>query len=843
MVSPLRRTRVTTAGVAAACLTVPLVLGATLPAAAASGQDQPNIDARAHQTLFKQGLEFKDSNGNGQVDRYEDWRLTPEERAKDLVKRMTVEEKAGLMQITSEGRGERPGGIDSTNPDAVKYVTDRQIRYLILRDNPTAHQLADRANKYQEIAEDTRLGIPIVFTSNPRNHVNPDQQFGISEATGQFSLWPGTTGLAATGDAEVVRGFAETARAEWRAAGIHKIYGYQIETATEPRWNRNNGTFGESPDLNAAIARELVLGFQGDELGPDSVAQTIKHFPGDGAVDRGLDPHYEVGQYAIYPTENSLYDYQLPPFQAAIDAGASSVMSYYNVPKNEGSAAQLPRELWVSETQQFDEVAGAYSTQFLKGVLRDQLGFQGYVNTDSGVLSDKAWGVGDLTVPERYAKAVKAGSAIFSDTNDPAPLIEAVKTGLLKESELDPKVRSLLEEIFTLGLFENPYVDPASAQEIADSPASQALADEAHDKSITLLRNDSSQLPLSDGFAAAGKLYVEVFTGSAGEVQTAAIKEVISASDPGVQFTATPEEADAALVLVRPSIYALPDDAGHSIALNPDTGINVDRINEIQAAVPTILAINTAIPWLVDSIEPGAESVIATFDVKTESLWDAIRGRFNPTGKLPISLPADQAAVDANAPDVPGYAESFDYSYTNAVGDDYEFGFGLSYTIDGSGIPVTGEIPEAGPGSLILTIDDFGAGVALSDAVDAGDRWTLAGQLPGITVSDTRSDAAGWTAAGQSSEFSSGAGSLNAAHLGWVPKLLEQKAGVAAGAAVQSTLSGGQGLSLPSTLGTGSGPDSRGNARLGSDLLLEVPIDADAGTYQSELTVSLFPLD
>jgi len=446
-------------------------------------------------------------------------------------------------------------------------------------------------------------------------------------------------------------------------------------------------------------------------------------------------------------------------------------------------------------------------------------------------------------VPERYAKAVRAGSAIFSDTNDPAPLIEAVKTGLLKESELDPKVRSLLTEIFTLGLFENPYVDPAAAQEIADSPASQARADEAHDKSITLLRNDSSQLPLSDSFAAESKLYVEVFTGSSGEVHTNAIKDVIRASDPGIQFAATPEEADAALVLVRPSIYALPDDAGHSIALNTNTGIDVDRVNEIQAAVPTILAINAAIPWLVDSIEPNAASVIATFDVKTESLWDAIRGRFNPTGKLPMSLPADQAAVDANAPDVPGYAESFDYSYTNAAGDDYVFGFGLSYTMDGSGIPVTGEIPEIGPGALTLTIDDFGAGVALGDAVDAGDRWALAGELPGITVTDTRADAEGWTAAGQSSDFSSGANSLGAAHLGWTPKLLEQKAGVSAGPTVQTALSGGEGLSLPSTLGTATGSESRGNARLGSDLLLEVPIDADAGTYQSELTVSLFPLD
>ena len=560
-------------------------------------------------------------------------------------------------------------------------MLDRQIRHLVIRDNPTAYELADRADDYQELAEGSRLGIPIVFASNPRNHVNPDQQFGISEATGQFSLWPGSLGIAATGDPRVAGQFAEIARDEWRSAGIQKIYGYQIETATEPRWNRVNGTFGESPDLNAAIAKQLTLGFQGPKLDHNSVALTIKHFPGDGSVVRGLDPHNENGQYATYPTPGSLFKYQIPPFQAAIDAGASAVMSYYNVPDNATSAPQLPKRLWQSPTQQFEPVAGAYNKTLLQDVLRGMLGFKGYVNSDSGVLDSTAWGEGiaDLTREQRYAKAVTAGVSLFSDYNDPTGLINAVHEGLLTEGALEERIKPVLVEMFDLGLFEDPYTDPAQAQQIADSPASQAAANLAHQKSITLLRNNNSQLPLTDATIAQAKLFVEVVTKSDAVTQTAALKDTIRSADPSVQIVDTPEAATTALVVVRPSSYELPDGSAKSIKLNADTGVDVARVQEIEGKVPTILAVNATLPWLLGDIEPGAASVVATFDATTEALWSVLRGQFQPTGKLPLSMPKDQAAVDANASDVPGYAESFDYTYKNAVGAKYTFGFGLTY--------------------------------------------------------------------------------------------------------------------------------------------------------------------
>ena len=673
---------------------------------AVSTPQQPKIEARVAPLLKVNNLTFKDLNRNGVLDPYEDWRLPIEKRAADLLSKMTLEEKAGLMQITS------------FNANALDdYVNNRHIRYLILRDNLGARELASRANTSQEIAEKSRLGMPLVFTSNPRNHIRDTLVYEEAEAAGVFSSWPGTLGLAATNDLKLIRDFAEIARVEWRAAGIQKMYGYQVDVLTEPRWYRNQTSFGESPKLSADISREIVLGFQGRTLGPQSVAMTMKHFPGDGAVDKGLDPHSAWGQWAVYPTPDSVFKYQLPPFQAAVDAGTSSIMSYYNNPSNAKSGAQFPKDWWQSGNQQFEEVAGAYNATILTRLLRGRMGFKGYINTDSGILGNNAFGVEKLTLPERFAKAVKAGVNIFSDNNDPKGLIDAVNLRLLNEADLNPSATYLLKEMFQLGLFENPYTDPEKAQATANSPASAARADEAHRKSIVLLRNDRKLLPIT----GTKKVYVEAFAepaaggrggrgggrqggaagrggpgeldaargrgagapGTSGEsrasaTQTAVLKAVV-ARDPSVQVVDSLDQADVALVWLRPSVYQRPEHDYSDIALSKLTGIDVAKVKQIEAAKPTVLVINLITPWVINEVEPGAVAVLATFDVKAEALLDVVRGRFNPAGKLPLTIPADQVAVDRNASDVPGYAEAFDYTYKNRVNDKYVFGFGLSY--------------------------------------------------------------------------------------------------------------------------------------------------------------------
>lgn len=645
--------------------------------AADTAPRQPKIDARGASVLKVGNLTFKDLNRNGALDAYEDWRLRVDRRVADLLSRMTLEQKAGLMQITS---------FNAASLD--DYVTKRHIRYLILRDNLSARELAARANTSQELAERTGLGIPLVFTSNPRNHVRDNLVYEEAEAAGQFSSWPGTLGMAATNDLRLIREFADIARQEWRASGIQKAYGYQVDVATEPRWYRIQTTFGESPKLSADIARELVLGFQGTALGPESVAQSIKHFPGDGAVLNGLDPHSDWGQWAVYPTPGSFFKYQLPPFQAAVDAGTSCIMSYYNNPSNERSGAQFPRAWWQSGTMQFEQVAGAYNATILTKLLRGRMGFKGYVNTDSGVLTNNAFGVEKLGVPERFAKAVKAGVALFSDNNDPKGLLDAVHQHLLEETDLNPQVALLLREIFLLGLFENPYTDPEAAQKIANSPASAARADEAHRRSIVLLRNDRAVLPVT----GTKKIYVEVMAaqggggggrggrgGAGNPVDGTSGLKALLAKDPSMQVVDSVEQADVVLLWLRPSVHQRPEHDYADIGLSPLTGVDVARVKQIEAAKPTVLVINFINPWIIDEVEPGAAAVLGTFDVKAEALLDVVRGRFKPVGRLPLTIPANRAAVDRNAPDVPGYAEAFDYAYTNRANDKYAFGFGLTY--------------------------------------------------------------------------------------------------------------------------------------------------------------------
>ncbi|MBP2076795.1 glycoside hydrolase family 3 protein [Oceanobacillus polygoni] len=664
-------------------LIVALTLGLTSSVVAATpgnSNTSPEIEVRVKPSITIDQQEFRDLNGNGSLDAYEDWRLPTNERVTDLIEQMTVEEKAGLMLISS-----------LNNNSSRISLTEDHLRYFIIRDDPEPRDLAIRNNEFQELGEASRLGIPVIMTSNPRNHVNPNATFGHSEAGGQLSTWPGELGLAATQDPELVKEFAEIAANEWRAAGMHKIYGYMADLLTEPRWTRTDGTFGEDPELVSNMITSIVEGFQGEELNENSVSLTIKHFAGGGPRLEGTDPHHEWGKTNEYPTEGSLYQYHLPPFEAAIEAGTTSIMPYYAMPVNEPSAVQLPEHLWFSDDQQFEEVAFAYNEGMLQGLLRDELGFNGYVNSDTGIISERIWGVEDLTEPERYAKAINAGTALFSGGSDVAPLIEAINTGLVDESEIDNSISPLLTEMYDLGLFENPYVDPELAQQIGDDPESQAIADKAHRKSIVLLRNDNDAsgqvLPITDDEVENVKLYVEVF--QKGEERSAEASEdladSIALADPSIEIVHSPEEATHAYIYVIPSLSWREDDTlgdPPSVELNmdSDTQIDSERILYLQEQVDTtILGVNMTNPWLINEIEPGADAVLATFNTTPDAIVDVIRGKFNPTGKLPFTVPADVEAVINNASDVPGYAETFEYAYTNVKGDDYSLGYGLSY--------------------------------------------------------------------------------------------------------------------------------------------------------------------
>ncbi|WP_158595128.1 glycoside hydrolase family 3 protein [Oceanobacillus piezotolerans] len=629
-------------------------------------QNNVEVETRTKAILTIEGKRYRDLNNNGKLDPYENWELPTENRVENLLSQMTLEEKVGLLTIN-----EFPEIQDSKVVFPNKFL-DQHTRYFIYREMPSADVIANHTNQLQEAAEASRLGIPAVVISNPRNH---PLTIPVIEEAGQFSHWPDTLGLAATRDSGLVRRFGEIAAKEWRAAGIHKMYGYSADVATDPLWARNQETFGENPELISAMIFNVIKGFQGDVLNKNSVSMTTRHFPGGGARAEGRDPHFKEGQYNIYPTPGSLLKYHIPPFKAAIEAETTSIMPYYAYPSNESAEQGLPH---FSENQQFEEVAFALNEPFINGYLRDELKFLGYVNSDTSAVIDRAWGAEDLPVEQRFAKAINAGTNIFSGVPNPEPILNAVNQGLVGEEQINRSATYLLTEMMKLGLFENPYVDSDQALAIADNPESQKVADDAHRRSIVLMRNDNNLLPLRDENMAEVRLYVEMFPGGENGQKTEELKQKIRNHDNSITIVDNLADATHAFVWVQPfqDLFA----NNPTVVIGPETGVDqVNRIVEIQKTVPTITAINFSNPWLINTIEPNAGAVIGTFGTKAEAVVDMIRGKYNPVGKLPITIPANQEAVNNEAGDVPGYDEDPSYPYQDKAGNRYQYNFGLSY--------------------------------------------------------------------------------------------------------------------------------------------------------------------
>ena len=661
------------------------------------------------QSSKREGLRFKDLNGNGVLDPYEDWRLSPAERAADLVSRMTPEEKIGLMVINSRTMGisqpdpaltSHDGALDEQyhpikndphNTAGLPYegttqqITELHMRHFIMRETPTGSKIATWVNAMNEVAEGTRLGVPVIVAANSKNELG-GFKLGSTPDDQDFTQWPGTLGLAATGDLDLIADFAVKSRAEWVASGLRKGYMYMADTVTDPRWFRANGTFGEDPAFNAQAIAAVIRGFQGEAgVQRDGVALTTKHFPGGGARENGFDPHYAEGKYNVYPTPGSLAKYHLPPFQAAIDAGTSSVMPYYAIPSAEKSAMPQP------PLETFEQVGFAFNKGMLD--LLRAMGHQGYVNSDSGILSKMAWGVAELSVPERVGKAVMAGTDIIADTNDVGSIREAFLRGLFTTERLDEAARRLTEEMFALGLFDNPYVDPQRADEVVANEAFAVAARAAHHKSVVLMKNSDGTLPLGPDRLAGKRVYVELFEQALTVAKLDGLRANLAAEHPGIRFTTDFSGADVAVLFLNPFTGDYFRSTGLlDLEVHEATNVNLAKIIEIRAAVPqVVIGLNVILPWLLGNVEPLADALVAGFDTRTEALFDVIVGDVAPTGRLPLTFPVDSdaIAVDENGicaspNDVPGYdkeayMDGRAYVYVDADGNRYRLGHGLSY--------------------------------------------------------------------------------------------------------------------------------------------------------------------
>jgi beta-glucosidase len=607
--------------------------------------------------LTEDGFAFRDLNGNGRLDPYEDGRLPVEERVEDLLSRMTLEEKAGMMFHTMVGMKADGGLMEEAGPMNPAPTSDLLSNRLMNHFNVYAvaepRRMAEWYNRLQRLAEGTRLGIPVTISSDPRHAYSKDAGESIVTSimlTGGFSQWPGPIGLAATGDPELVREFGDIARREYTAVGIRVALHPMADLATEPRWARIEGTFGEDAGLASRLVSAYIEGFQGEELGPGSVACMTKHFPGGGPQRDGEDPHFSYGKEQVYPGGN--FDYHLIPFEAALDAGTAQIMPYYGMPVG----------------HEVEEVGFGFNKDVITGLLRGRYGFDGVVCTDWTLLTPveamgqvlieaKCWGVEGLSVAERARKAIDAGVDQFGGEVCPDVVVDLVRGGLIQEVRIDESVRRLLRDKFRLGLFDDPYVDPEAAERVVGNDAFRRVGEIAQRRSIVLLKN--SETPEGRFLPLRGrpKIYIENL-------------------DPSVvgeygQVVESVEDADVAILRLN-----APFEPREGFLERHFNSGDLDFKDEEKAAildvmgrVPTVVDIYLERPAVIPEIADRSAGLLADFGACDAAVLDVIFGRFAPSGRLPFEMPSSMDAVRRQREDVP----------YDSDGPLFPFGHGLTY--------------------------------------------------------------------------------------------------------------------------------------------------------------------
>ncbi|MFE7272576.1 glycoside hydrolase family 3 protein [Streptomyces sp. NPDC057623] len=594
----------------------------------------------------------RDLNHNGTVEPYEDPTQPVERRVADLLGRMTLQEKAGLLfqtilTMNPDGtlveRADAPGGAPTT-----ELISGRSMNHFNLSGSGSPRAMAEWHNRLQELASETRLGIPVTLASDPRHSFTDNPATAMR--SGPFSQWPEPLGLAALGDTDLIRAYADTVRREYLSVGIRLALHPQIDLATEPRWARGNGTFGADAELTSRLVGPYLEGLRGgDRLGPDSVAAMVKHFPGGGPQKDGEDPHFVYGREQVYP--GGFFDYHLKPFRAAIAAGVSQIMPYYGMPVG----------------TEHEEVGFGFNRGVITGLLREQLGFEGIVCTDWALINDapimghpfpaRAWGVEHLSPLERVLKVLDAGADQFGGEACPELVVELVRSGRLDEARLDVSAARLLREKFRLGLFEDPFVDPDLAEETVGASAYRTQGAAAQRRALTLLVNDGT-LP----FRRPTRLYVEGMSSDA-----------FTAAD-SLQLTDDPGDADVAVLRLDTPYEPLPgaDSAYERGFHRGRLDFPAERLREILQlldAVPTVVVLHLERPAVIPEIAERCAALLGAFGAGDDAVADVLLGRVAPEGRLPFQLPRTMDEVTHGRPDVP-------HESTDPV---FDFGHGLTF--------------------------------------------------------------------------------------------------------------------------------------------------------------------
>jgi beta-glucosidase len=696
------------------------------------------------------GYAFKDLNRNGALDLYEDWRKPARTRAEDLAAQLSIEEIAGLMLYSAHQAVPTP---DITERQK-KFLEEDNLRAVLVTTVGSPEIAARWNNNVQAFVEGLGHGIPANNSSDPRNETSATAEYNEGSG-GQISQWPTPLGLAATFDPALVKQFGQIASAEYRALGIATALSPQIDLATEPRWNRFTGTFGEDPDLDVAMARAYVDGFQTtdgsrDGWGKESVNAMVKHWPSGGPEEGGRDAHFNYGKYAVYP--GGAFATHLRPFTEGafqLDGAtksASAVMPYYTISYGVDPSGT--------------NAGNSYNHYIITDLLRGQYGFDGVVCTDWGITADnaaiesfdgKCWGMEELTVAQRHYAVIRAGADQFGGNNDKGPVLEAYRMWVEEFGEESARARfeqsavRLLMNSFRTGLFENPYTDPAYATAVVGNPDFVQAGYEAQQKSIVMIKNHEDVLPhwtciMSDGETEDGELW------SSEEVAKVYVPKRLYPQTPGMfgltmgppahwdypidrdlvakyyPCAETPEEADFALVLIQEptggSGYDVNDrkkggngyvpitlqyrpykaefaravslaggDPKEAFTNRSYRGKTVKTYNESDLDLvietkrkmgdkPVVVVVNMTRPIVLAELEPYADAILVTFGVQNQAVMDIISGKAEPSGLLPMQLPADMRTVEEQFEDVPRDMRP----YVDADGNAYDFAFGLNWS-------------------------------------------------------------------------------------------------------------------------------------------------------------------
>ncbi len=706
--------------------------------------------------LTDKGLAFKDLNRNNKLDKYEDWRISSAERAKDLASQMSIEQIAGLMLYsahqaipaggtrfgasTYNGKPFAESGADPSDlsDQQVKFLTNDNLRHVLITSVKSPETAAKWNNKMQALCESIGSGIPANNSSDPRHRSSSDAEYNVG-SSGQISMWPGSLGMAATFDPSVVKLFGQTAAREYRALGITTALSPQIDLATEPRWSRVNGTFGESPALSADMARAYVDGFQTSDAekeiesgwGYTSVNTMMKHWPGGGPEEGGRDAHFVYGKYAVYPG-NNLADHLIPFTEGALKLEgktgmASAVMPYYTISTG-------------VDTKNNEANGNSFNSYIINDLLRGKYQYDGVVCTDWGVTKDATavdgfgttpWGAEKLTVAERHYKIIMAGVDQFGGNNDAGPVIEAYNMGVKEYGEevmrkrMEQSAVRLLKNIFRTGLFENPYLIVDETISTVGNEEFMKAGYEAQLKSVVLLKNREKVLPLEKN----KKVYIpkrrtpagfDMFRGATPETVDYPVNiDIVSKY---YTVTDNPEEADFALVLIASpnsgtgydpadvkkggtgyvpislqyGVYRADEARDPSLAGGDplenftnrtyrgksvsttnagDLKMVIDARNAMKSK-PVIVSISMSKPMVFSEFEKSADAILVNFEVQAQAVLDIISGSAEPSGLLPLQMPADMKTVELQKEDVP-----FDMTcHVDTEGNSYDFGFGLNWS-------------------------------------------------------------------------------------------------------------------------------------------------------------------